>query len=188
MDGAKLDKMLSEGSYFVLMDSKTKTYYMKPREVSFYAFSSSAKFKDNYGDTARLVQTEYNDFRSLATDLFNAGFMYGYLDGEKIRLQRSDAFYYNQNCNELAFSQYSLTGDERYLTIIKKSKLFTVCQIKDDVVLFPTVELPDGTEAVMTYTSIGKIPTNIFDKYPGYHIVYMTYKTPCVINGQVIVE
>ncbi len=175
--------------YCILKDSNTKTFYMKPREVCFYAYSDPSYFKNTFAPSARLVETEYDNLKALTTELFNAGFLFGYLDGEKIQLKRSDSYFYDQNCNELAYAQYLLTKDERYLSIIKKNKLLTICQIKDDNILFPTVSLPDTKEeAILTFTSSLRIPAKIFEKYPGYKIVYVSYKIPCVINGSFIVD
>lgn len=175
--------------YCVLRDCNTKTFYMKPREVCFFAYSDPSYFKDVFEPSARLVETEYDNLKALTTELFNAGFLFGYLDGEKIQLKRSDSYFYDQNCNEIAYAQYLLTKDERYLSIIKKNKLLTICQIKDGNILFPTIKIPgEEMEAVLTFTSKSRIPAKIFERYPGYKIVYMSYKTPCIINGSFVVD
>ncbi len=184
------DKDLTEVGYYILHDAKTKTYYMRAREASFFVFTSESKFKANmFSENARLVATEIDDFRTLATTLYNDGFNYGYVDGKPITIKPENAIYYDRNSNEIAFAQYVLTSDERYLSIIRKRNLLTLCQIEGDQIKFPMVEVSEGNFAILAYTSAGRIPSKLFEMYKGYHIIYLSYSTPyLVINEQLLVD
>ena len=170
--------------FCILTDAKTHGFYMRPREISFYAYSSPEKFNSKGFDAdARLVETECGSFKELTTELFNAGFIYGFLDDKPVRLSKSDAYYYNKNINEIAYIQYLLTKDESYLQIMKKDKLLTVCRIEGGDIFFPTVTLPNGEDAILAYTDRMRIPTKIFEKYKNWKVVYMSYKAQCVVNN-----
>ncbi len=175
--------------YCILMDKRTKTYYMKPHEFLFYAYSGP-EMAENLDPNARLVETEYEDKKELTTNLYNAGFVKGYLDGQLIFLTKNDAYYYDRCPNEVSFAQFLLTQEEQYLaTIIEKKKLLTVCKIQDDTsVLFPTITLSSGERAVLTYTDLSRIPKSVFDKYPDYRVVRMTFNVKCVVNDRFVAE
>lgn len=174
--------------FCILLDSKTKTYYMRPKEVCFFAYSDPSKFEDDFEPSARLVETEFDTFKELSTELFNAGFTYGFLDGKEIQLSKSDAYYIRKNANEIAFVQYLLTKDERYLKIIRKTQLLTVCKIEGNQILFPIVRLDDGKEVVLTYTDKSRIPPKFLEMYKNWRIVRMTYQSPCIVNETFIAE
>lgn len=186
------DKDLTEVGYYILKDAKTRTYYMRAREVSFFVFTSETRFKaDMFTNDARLVATDIDDFRTLATELYNAGFTFGYVDGKPIEIKPENALYYDRNANEIAFAQYILTNDERYLAILRKRNLLTICQIEGDQIKFPMVEVEPGKSAILAYTSAGRIPPKMLESemYKGYHVIYLAYSTPyIVVNEQVIVE
>ena len=178
--------------YLILMDhSYTYSYYMKPGKFEFYAFSNKENVK-LIPPEAVLVETEYEDEKELFTKLFNAGFKKGYLDGKEVILNsRNNIYYYDPCINELAYAQYLLTKDQKYLNnLIVKEKLLTVCQIeeKTNTILFPTVQLADGTLAVLCYTDLKRIPKDMFEKYIGYRIVRMSFNTSCVVNDSFIAE
>lgn len=174
--------------FCILMDSKTQTYYMKKGESMFHAYSDSSKFEDDFGPSARLVETEYEEFKELSTDLFNAGFTRGYLDGKEIVLSKSDTYFSRTNRNEIAFAQYTLTKDARFLDLIEKQKLVTICKIDGENILFPIVRRQDGLEAVITYTSEFHFPQKLLDMYTGYRVVKMTFKAPCIVNDTFIMK
>ena len=176
--------------YCIMMDSKTKCFYMAPGEIAFVAFSSPEKYDPRVvkSPTARLVETDYDDPKEFTTALYNAGFSYGTVDGEEARLTRASSYYYDVNSNEVLFAQYALTGNTDVLKLLSKRKLVTVCKIEGNQVYFPTVTLPTGESAVLTYTDRVRIPQKIFDKYSSWRVVRMTFDARCVVNSQVIVE
>ena len=105
--------------YSVLMDAKTKTYFMDPGQALFHAFSdpSQAEIRKK---NSRLVETDIDDVRELETMLYNAGFFRGYLDGKPYRLSKQRIYFYDRNPNEIAYAQYQMTKDEKYLELLKK--------------------------------------------------------------------
>ena len=173
--------------YSILMDTKTKSFYMDKGELKFYAYTEEENCKEIPAGT-RLVSVDILDYQEFMTFLYNAGFVYGYLDGELIRIKKSDILYFKQNINEVVYAQYLLTKDSRYLQIIKKSNLCTLCNINNEkgVVLFPTVTTEDGSSAVLTYTDPSRIPVEMFSKYQGWKIVRMTFDAQCIVNGKFI--
>ena len=174
--------------YSVLMDTKTKSFYMDKGELKFYAFTDEDKCEDIPEDS-KLATLDINDYQELMTFFYNAGFVYGYVDGELTRIKKADVLYLKQNMNEIVYAQYLLTKDSRYLQIIKKQNLYTLCSINNEkgVVLFPTVNVDEGN-AVLTYTDIARIPSEMFEKYPGWKVVRMTFEALCVVNGRFIAE
>lgn len=173
--------------YCILMSTKTKSFYMDPKELKFYAYTSPDEYVMTQSD-ARLVETEMEDFKEFMTFLYNAGFIYGYLNGQLIHIKKGDVLYYKQNCNELVYAQYLLTGEDSYLQIIKKSQLYTLCKVKNEKnsVMFPTVKLDDGSTAVLAYTDILRIPQEMRDKYDGWKTVKMTWDAVCVVNSRFV--
>lgn len=173
--------------FCILMDSKTKSYYMGPRDTHFYAYSSPAKcnFKP---DGVRIIETEFTDKKEFTTMLFNAGFIYGYLDGIEIKLTKADSYYLSRNENEILYAQYILTKDERYLSSIKKQTLLSICKIEDGSALFPTTKMKDGNMAVLAYTDRARIPQVLFDKYPDYRTVRMSFLARVIVNGHFLIE
>lgn len=173
--------------YSILMDTETKCFYMEPRVVEFTAFSSPSKCTGK-PKTARLIETEYTDRKEFTTVLYNAGFQSGTIDGEKVVLNNSDAYFYARNNNEILYAQYLLTKDERYLHSINKKLLITVCRIEDEMSYFPGVEIDDGGFAVLAYTDRTRIPQILFDKYEGYKTVKMSFNARALVNGKFVAE
>lgn len=170
--------------YCILMDKNTGSFYMEPKEIKFYAFSDPEEC-DTYFRNSKLVALDIDDYREFMTYLYNAGFINGYLDGRPVRIKKGDVLFYKQNCNEVVFSQYVLTTDSTYLKMINKSSLVSLCKIDNNkgTVYFPTVKLEDGTNAVLAYTDISRIPKEMREKYAGWRTVRMTFDTVCIVNG-----
>lgn len=175
--------------YYILMDSKTRSFYMKPRECAFYAYEDVNDIMLPPDSSIRLVETECETKLELTNMMYNAGFKTGYLNDQKIILTRSDAYTYDMNPNEVAYAQYLLTGDTKILEdIIIKEKLLSICKIEGDCTFFPTVELGNGQFAVLTYTDATRIPPKLFKKYQGFQMVKMTFDVKCVVNDKFIAE
>ena len=186
--------------YSVLKDIRTGTYYMAGNKTSFYAFTDTDNFSIKEIPPAdrknvRLVTTDIDDKRELETDLYNAGFFEGFLDGKNYRLQKKNLYYWKRNPNEIAYAQHMLTGDKRYLTYIKKDKLITLAKLdnrKQDenptgAVYFPTVRLDSGDFAVLTYTSESRFSDGFLDKYRGWCVVRMSWDAKCIVNDRFII-
>lgn len=176
-------------SYYILMDSRTKTFYMRPGQRNFFAYTDLSFFEDDFEPSAKLSENrDMSDLKEFTTAMYNSGFASGYLDGKLINLARSDAEYTHFNENEILFAQYILTGEKQYLERIRKEKLLTVCKNEGTRVLFPVVELPDGREAILSYTSKEYIPPTIAEKYPDpeWKYVYVTFEFPCLVNDAYI--
>lgn len=174
--------------YSILMDVNTKSYYMSPGDVAFHAYSdiSNVEIKSK---NSRIVETDMEDPREFFTLLYNAGFLRGYMDGQPQKIVKSEVYFYNRNPNEIAYAQWLLTKDTRYLEMIKKNNLFTLCKIDGDTIYFPTVTLESGEDtAVLAYTDKSRIPGELFDKYDGWRCVRMTFNARCVVNGTFIAE
>lgn len=173
--------------YCILMDTKTKSFYMQPDQIRFYAYTSPDKYEEDIV-SAILVETETDDYYEFMTYLYNNGFIYGYLDGELVHIKKGDVVYCKQNSNELIFAQHLLTKNDDYLKYIKKQGLFTLCNLSEDKksVLFPTVIIDDGTVAVLTYTDATRIPTEMREKYDGWRMVNMTFDVVCIVNGKFV--
>ena len=173
--------------YCILMDIQTKSFYMKPEVIEFYAFSDPDEYHD-YFTNAMLQGLDIEDYKEFLTYLYNQGFTKGYIDGHPVRIKKSDALYYKQNANEAVYAQYLLTKDEKFLSIIKKSNLCTLCKIDNDtkLVYFPTVKLEDGTNAVLAYTDISRIPEEMLRKYDGWRVVRMTFDATCIVNSSFV--
>lgn len=177
--------------YLIVMDKNTKAFYMKPHEFYFHAFSDREKISDvkTYPLNARFVEVDCETKKELTTILYNAGFTRGYIDEKLTILTKDDAFYYDRNPNELAYAQYLLTDNTSYLeNIIDKKKLLTVCKINGPQILFPTIELGNGDNAVLTYTDLSRIPKELFDKYKDFKVVKMSFNAKCVVNDKFIAE
>ncbi len=171
--------------YCVMMDVETKTYYMKPREIKFYAFSSPSKRSMEPNSKSVLVETELTDKKELTTGLFNAGFDEGFLDGNHIHIGKADAHFIDRNKNEICFGQFILTNDEKYLQSIEKKKLYSLCKITEDGANFPTITDENGELAVLCYTDRQRIPQILFDKYSdGYRVVRMSFAVPVFVNSK----
>jgi hypothetical protein len=111
------------------------------------------------------------------------------MDGEPKKLSKSDVYYYNRNPNDIAFAQWKLTGDERYLEMIRKNNLYTLCKVDGESIYFPTVLLQEEEEtAVLAYTDPLRIPKELFDKYDGWRMVRMTFDARCVVNGAFVTQ
>lgn len=160
---------------------------MEPRNMCFHAFSSPSKCR-NRPAKSRLIETDITDKKEFTTMMFNAGFTYGLLDDEPIHLTRADSYFYSRNDNEIAYAQYLLTGDERYLSSINKKSLLSLCKITDEGAMFPTVKLDDGKTAVLSYTDRARIPQVLFDKYPDYRTVRMSFSVRAFVNGKFLAE
>lgn len=173
--------------FCILMDAKTKSFYMDPKELKFYAYSSPEEY-EGYYKNAKLVETDMDDYREFMTYLYNAGFIYGYLDGELVRIKKGDVLFYKQNCNEIVYAQYLLTKDDRYLQIIRKNKLYTLCSVdaENNAIYFPTVQLEDNSNAILAYTDISRIPMEMREKYDGWRTVRMTFDAACIVNGKFV--
>lgn len=175
--------------YCILMDQKTKSFYMHRGELKFYAYSDEENCDlESLPIGANMVITEMDDYQEFMTFLYNAGFCRGYMDDKEIVIRKKDVLYFKQNSNEVIYAQFLLTKDQRFLEIIKKSNLFTLCSIDNDqkIVFFPTVSLENGETAVLAYTDVSRIPEELFNKYKGYRIVRMTFDATCVVNGKFI--
>lgn len=174
--------------YCILMDQTTKSYYMKPTNFQFYVYSDESMVT-KIPTNAVLVQTECETQKEITTQLFNAGFKSGFIDDKLVILNKNDSYIYDPCHNEIAYAQFLLTKDQSFLDkLIVKEKLLTICQIKDESVLFPTVQLSDGNIAVLCYTDLKRIPYNLFQKYQGYKIVRMTFDAMCIVNDRFIAE
>lgn len=174
--------------YCILMDKNTKSYYMKPTDFQFYAYSDEDLITKIPKD-ALLVGTECETQKELTTQLFNAGFKSGYIDDQFMILTKNDSYVYDPCQNEIAYAQFLLTKNSSYLdNMIMKEKLLTVCQIQGDSVLFPTVQLSDGDIAILCYTDLKRIPYKLFEKYGDYKIVRMTFDVKCIVNDKFIAE
>ncbi len=173
--------------YSILMDAGTKSYFMEPGELAFHVYSDPANL-DIRRRSSRLVQTDIDDIQELETILYNAGFFRGYLDGKPMSLQKGRVYYYDRNPNEVCYAQYLLTRDKRYLELIKKQMLFTLCRIENKSVYFPTAKLDTGDTAVLTYTDRLRMPQELLDKYEGWRPVKMTFSAKCVVNGTFVVD
>lgn len=173
--------------YSVLMDANTKSYYMEPGEVAFFAYSDISKVSSKKKN-ARIVETDIDDPKEFETMLYNAGFFHGFLDGKPHRLMKQSIYFYNRNPNEISFAQYLLTNDKKYLELIKKAHLITLCKIEGDNVFFPTATLDSGETAVLTYTDRTRIPPELFEKYDGWRTVNMSFNVRCIVNGAFVAE
>ena len=174
--------------YCILKDINTKSYYMNAGDVAFHAYSDP-KFAERTGKNARLIETDIDDLKEFNTMLYNAGFLRGYMDGNPVKLSKSDVYYYDRNPNDIAFAQWKLTGDERYLEMIRKNNLRTLCRVEGESIYFPTVLLPEEEEtAVLAYTDPLRIPKELFDKYDGWRMVKMSFDTKCVVNGAFVTQ
>lgn len=175
--------------YHILMDSQTGTYFMDPGELSFRIYTSS-EYLDvrKKGTVLAVVDTE--DIKELETKLYNAGFFHGYLNGEPYRLSKNKIYYYDRNPNEIVFAQYVLTRDPKYLELIKKNKLITLCHLENGSVYFPTAQIsPDIKEkAVLAYTDERRMPQELLEKYDGWRKVKMSFDTRCLVNETFLAE
>lgn len=184
--------------YSYLIDTRTNTWYMEPNKTLFRIYSDEDEYTGKEikpGDRAhiRLVGTDIDDKKEMETMLYNAGFFSGMLDDEPLRLDKNDIYYYDRNPNEISFAQYMLTRDKRYLTYIKKNLLFTLCRIAVNPdtglsgIFFPTVSLDSGDSAILAYTSHRRMSQELFDKYPGWKKVRMTWDVKCIVNDKFII-
>ena len=173
--------------YCILMDKTTNSFYMLPNRMYFYVFSGPEKYTTR-DPNAMLIETSHSDLKEITTKLYNAGFTAGYVDDDEVRITKSDAYYYDKNTNEIAYAQYLLTKDPKYLRYIKKRLLVTICKIENGKAYFPTVPNPDGDLAVLTYTDRNRIPQKLFDTYPDYRVVRMSFNTACLVNGNFFTE
>jgi hypothetical protein len=173
--------------FSILMDVNTKSYYMEPGDVAFHAYSDVTK-ADRKRRNSRIVETDIEDPREFETMLYNAGFFHGYLDGKPHRLSKNAIYFYSRNPNEISYAQWLLTKNPKYLEMIKKSCLITLCKIDGDSVFFPTVTLDTGETAVLAYTDRARIPGELYEKYDGWRSVKMTFDARCVVNGQFVAE
>lgn len=173
--------------YCILMDAKTNSFYMEPGTVAFYAYSDPSKITFRKKNI-RIVETDIEDLKELETILYNAGFFYGYLDGKEYRITKSNVYFYDRNSNEIAFSQYLLTNDTKYLELVKKQKLITLCRIDGETVFFPTIEMEDGSKSILAYTDISRIPPKILEKYNGWKTVKLSFDAKCIVNSEFLLE
>lgn len=173
--------------FCILMDPKTRSFYMKPGEIKFYAYTDPSECTEFFKNT-NLVELDIDDYGEFMTYMYNQGFINGYLDGHPVRIKKSDVQYYKLNCNEIAYAQYMLTKEEHFLSIIKKSNLCTLCKVdnEDNLVYFPTVKLENGQIAVLAYTDVSRIPAEMREKYDGWRTVRMTFDTVCVVNSNFV--
>lgn len=160
---------------------------MRPREIAFHAYTSPEKRNIN-GNSLRLIQTDIEDIKELETVMFNAGFYEGFIDGKKYHLSKNDIYYFDRNPNEICFAQFLLTKDESFLRLIKKERLYTLCETRAKEVMFPTVRLKTGERAILTYTSKERIPAEMWEKYKNYKVVLATFPARCVVNNTYIAE
>lgn len=177
--------------YSILMDQKTGTYYMDPGDMSFRVYTSP-ELLDIHKKGVILITTDIEDESELQTRLYNAGFFRGYIDGQPYRLSKSKIYYYDRNPNEIAFAQYLLTHDVKYLELVKKSKLLTLCKLENGFVYFPTTQI-DSEETrdekfVLAYTDRTRMPAELLKKYDGWRRVRMTFDARCVVNGAFIAQ
>ena len=174
--------------FCILRDVNTKSYYMNAGDVAFHAYSDPS-LAERTSKNARLIETDIDDIKEFNTMLYNAGFLRGYMEGEHKKLSKSDVYYYNRNPNDIAFAQWKLTGDERYLEMIRKNNLYTLCKVDGESIYFPTVLLQEEEEtAVLAYTDPLRIPKELFDKYDGWRMVRMTFDARCVVNGAFVTQ
>lgn len=170
------------------MDANTKSYYMEPGEFAFHAYSDVKNIKIRKKST-RIVETDIDDLNELNTIMYNAGFFYGYLDGEKYAIKKRTIYYYDRNPNDVVYVQWRLThNDEHIAENLKKHRLLTLCRIDEDKVFFPTIKLEDGERAVLAYTDRIRMPNELFEKYDGWRCVNMTFDTKCLVNGEFLCD
>lgn len=175
--------------YCIIKDVNTKSYYMNAGDVAFHAYSDP-ELVEKSGRNARVIETDIDDPKEFMTMLYNAGFLRGYMDGVPKKLSKNDVYYYDRNPNDIAFAQWMLTKDERYLEMIKKNCLYTLCRVEGESIFFPTVTIPEenGETAVLAYTDPLRIPRELFDKYDGWRMVKMTFDARCVVNSAFVAQ
>lgn len=173
--------------YCILMDAKTGSYYMEPGDLAFHAYSDPSKVNIRRKNS-RVVETDIEDINELETQLYNAGFFQGYLDGKLRKLSKQKVYYYNRNSNEIYYAQYLLTGDKKYLELIKKHLLVTLCKIDNTSIYFPTIQTENDERAVLTYTDAKRMPQKLLEKYEGWRKVKMTFDARCIVNGEFVAE
>lgn len=173
--------------YCILMDSKTGSFYMEPGEVAFYAYTDASKVEIRR-KTSRLVETDMEDIKELETLMYNAGFYHGYLDGKPYSISKKNVYFYDRNPNEIVYAQYLLTGSKKYLELIKKNQLATLCRIDGTSIYFPTVSSENGEKVILAYTDRSRMPRELLEKYDGWRIVRMTFDAPCIVNGSFVAE
>lgn len=162
---------------------------MEPGDVMFYAYSDASKSDiRSRKKTSRLVETDIDDIKELETMLYNAGFFYGYLDGKPYRISKQRVYYYDRNPNEIAYAQYLLTKDKKYLELIKKPKLYTLCRIEGTSMFFPTTKNDADEKIVLAYTDRARMPKELREKYAGWRNVRMTFDAKCMVNGEFVLE
>lgn len=155
---------------------------MDPDEAAFHVYSKPSAYTEQKKGT-KLIDTKAKTLTELETKLYNAGFFFGYIDEQPYKLSKKKIAFYDRNPNDIVYAQYLLTKDSKYLELIKKQRLLTLCKLEEDRVFFPTVELENGERAVLTYTEESRMPEVLFEKYPGWKKVRMTFDTKCVVNG-----
>ena len=166
------------------MDANTNSYYMDPGDMSFRVYTDPA-FLDIKKRNIRLVPTDIDDTKEMETILYNAGFFHGFIDGEPHRLSKQKLYYYDRNPNEVVYAQYLLTKDKRYLELIRKNQLITLCKLENNTIYFPTTTLQTehGPEKyVLAYTDRSRMPKELLDKYNGWRSVNLTFDVRCIVN------
>ncbi len=172
---------------YILMDLKTRCFYMKPLQIMFFAYTNKDLCKKY--ENATVAPTSFDTDEDFFTAMYNAGFVYGYIDDKEVKIPREKVKYYDVNKNEIAFAQYLLTGDEHYLEyLIQKDRLCTLSKITEEGVSLPTNPLQDGNSAIFTYTDPSRIPQSLLERYPDYQITRMTFNLPCVVNNKFIID
>ena len=170
--------------YYVLMDQTTGSFYMTPGDMSFRAYSDPVFYSEKKRN-AKLVAMDLDSKPELETYLYNSGFFHGLLDNEPVKISKQNLFYYDRNPNEIAFAQYQITKDKRYLDLIRKSKLLTLCKLENGAIYFPTTTIKTQTgveKYVLAYTDRSRMPNELLEKYSGWKGVYMTFDTRCIVN------
>lgn len=201
--------------YSYLIDTRTKTFYMKPRETNFFAYSDPDTFDIHIipkedRPYIRCIETNIEDEKELETLLYNAGFFAGYFNGQNVRLDRQKLYYFDRNPNEISYAQFLMTGDKKYLSYLKKDKLYTLCKVENDFkpqeakslsrddrirrtgtgIQYPVYYFNDNDYAILTYTSEARLVQGILktqkDKYQGWRIITLSWDKRCIINEKFI--
>lgn len=170
-------------SFYILWNTKSEFFYMKPDIPMFYVYTKPELYQEEIKDVIlKRVQLEANELQTL---LFNAGFLSGYFDNQAERLKRDTVLFYERNPNQLYFEQYLLTNDESWLKNIRVRKLYALCKLQGDDVLYASVT-DDESEGfyILTFTN-RTIPKEVLDRYPDFSVVAYPVCAPYLLNLQV---
>lgn len=156
---------------------------MPPGNMVFYSYSSPSRCLDKPVGT-RLVETEYDTAPEIKTVMWKAGFLRGYIDDNPVNIASADILCFGRNPNDIIYCQYLLTRKREYLDGLNSRNLYTVCKIEGDDVLFPAVREKEHY-AILAYTSPERISKELYEKYPGYRTIRVSFFAPCILNENI---